>query len=147
MPPQSFLYTRTHSGTTLLSFSQKLLFSRNRDFQKIMFFHLLVYILINLFLQICSYGPQEDIRFSSKKSADCVKRYQKNPRGGFSTFQDLFVNDKFHHVKTGDKGFYFLDICFYFLDIDTLIFWKQPYWYYWYQEIIAHSMFIFQGDG
>ena len=41
-----------------------------------------------------------------------------------ATFQDLFVDDDFHLVKTEDKGFYFLDICFYFLDIDRLIFWK-----------------------
>ena len=52
---------------------------------------------------------------------DCAKLYQTNPRGGFSTVQDPFANDKFHLVKTEDKGFYFLDICFYFLDIDILI--------------------------
>ena len=82
-----------------------------------------------------------------QKMIDCAKRYQKNPRGGFSTFQDLFVNDKFHLVETGDKGFYFLDICFYFLDIDTLIFWEYAYWYYWYQDNHSPLNVFFQGDG
>ena len=38
-----------------------------------------------------------------------------------TVFHILFVNDKFHHVETGDKGFHYLEI-------DTLIFWTYTYY-------------------
>ena len=48
-----------------------------------------------------------DIVCSLKASIYCTKRYQQNPRGGFSSFQDLFVNDIFHLVETEDKRLLF----------------------------------------
>ena len=76
-----------------------------------------MYILINLLLWTCSYGPWEHFKFSWKSWTWLVNISQISVFSKNTVFHFVFVNGKFHHVQTDDKGFYFLDIALYFLDI------------------------------
>ena len=102
-------------------------FPRNYDFQETVFFRkscfflLLVYILMHLLLWKCSYGPWDHFMCSWKTKFWPIKISQISVFCENQAFHFVFVNGKFHHVHTDDKGFYFLDITLYFLDIDIPI--------------------------
>ena len=102
-------------------FSNNLSFSGNHICLEINNTKLLVYVLINLLLWKCSYGPWEHFRFSWKSWIWLVNISQISVFSENTVFHFVFVNGKFHHVQTDDKGFYFLDITLYFLDIDIPI--------------------------
>ena len=88
----------------------------------------------------CSYGPWDHFMFSAKNSILLAKRYQKNPQGGFPTFQiDVQMQSSiisrvakgFYFFEKGsyilEKGFYILEKDFYILEKGFYIFEKGFY--------------------
>ena len=78
---------------------------------------------LELVLWKCSYGPWDHFMFSVKHLILLATRYQKNPQGGFPTFQ-IDVQMQSSIMRNVAKGFYISENSFYISEKGFYIFEK-----------------------
>ena len=113
-----------------LLFSENiLLYFGNRDFlENLCFLSFSVHFNESALMEMFIMTVRSFYVFIKNSVLTCKNQSDLSFVGENTVFHVLFVNDKFHLVKTGDKGFYFLDICFDFLDVCfVFLFWTLTF--------------------